>query len=404
MAIRPGRREKLAGGIIVVLVGIALLHYFIFQPKHGEFARAQAEYNNVEQRYRTMEMVPTTQINKYEEETKARQEELKKVLKELNPCYVPYFADQERMQKEFLDLVGQIDNLRTEYPNVDWAFLGPQGWDFARQLPDPVRRGQIAIDDLIDRIRGHDRLINYITNPQEKALRQQEYLQYLLQLGVNMNRVLSEPFKAAFGELVPRLYLAYHAQLIGKAVPADKGLTIKQLLFYLRPGFDVPSFFEGLPLHVTNKQLETLLDILKMAAANNIETVASVTILQHKNVRPRADVEAGQPTPTPTPQPMMEEWGFFMGAEGGPMGGFPGMFPGQQQARPAEPEVVAGKVTGYKIRFQAQNSNAMRFLNELTTSPRPYVMDDLAVNSMKDGRVDVIVTIIAYISISGVCD
>src|SRR5690606_38377921 len=135
MAFRPGRREKLAGGIIIVLVGIALLHYFIFQPKQGAYRQAKGEYDAVQSRYSNMKSAPTNKIPDYIKQTAEKSTVVEGLVEDLQPCYPEYFLDAPRMQGDFVQLVRQINDLRTQYSNVKWDFLGENGWDFAQELP-----------------------------------------------------------------------------------------------------------------------------------------------------------------------------------------------------------------------------------------------------------------------------
>lgn len=406
MAFRPGRREKLAGGIIIVLVGIALLHYFIFQPKQGAYRQAKGEYDSVRSRYETMKSAPTNQIPDYIKVTSEKSVAVDQIVKDLKPCFPEYFLDASRMQEDFLALVKQIGDLRNSNTNIKWDFLGDGGWNFSTQLPQPIIRKQIVIEDIVKNVKAGDRLIAIMTDPREKARHQNAYLQSLMQLGVDMNKGLS--FAGTYGEIVPNLYLAYHAMMITDATSPEAGVTLFQMLELLRPGFNKTTFFEGITMHTTNKQLEALVDLLKIASTHNLESISRVEILKNKMTTPKIDLKGGA-TPSPTPAPAYDEFMMFgMMEEGGPMGMEGMMFPGGRMGgRPVEevkPEDSIANVTGFKIRFTAQNSEAMKFLFDVANSRRAFVIDDLAVSTVKDGRVDVIVTILAYTWIADVCN
>jgi len=82
----------------------------------------------------------------------------------------------------------------------------------------------------------------------------------------------------------------------------------------------------------------------------------------------------------------------------------PGPGPGAGiQATPAPPtRKLVCVITPVQLRFSATNLNAMKFLYEITHSQRTYEIEDLAIQALEGGTVEVFVTINVTAYVDGV--
>ena len=115
---------------------------------------------------------------------------------------------------------------------------------------------------------------------------------------------------------------------------------------------------------------------------------------KNKKIEEKTEIDESAPSPTPTPNAAFDmEMMLMMGGDPSLFAGM-GMMGGQPKEEVVEEDTSVANATGFKIRFQASNENAIRFLYKVANTSNAYVIDDLAVNAMDDGRVDVIVTIV----------
>lgn len=414
-----GNREKIVVGSIAVLVTIAALHGMVFKPRADDLAREQAEFlnqkNAISQLGQPKELLTIYRFQLANAEYAIQYFE---TLKEMNltiPDYYTTKLDLERQQEDLRRELANLLALRQPETKPKLSFLDEGKWDLPEKLSESVTASGVDLGDKVRQIINADEVIKVL--PSGTPLRAQkefEYKQMLRGLSVDLDRV--QFVIPQFGEPVKAFYILHRARLVREALPGD--FTAKTPLEDL--------FRLEWPGQILNpvRQIQGLVDMIKMAREAGIEEIASVTLSPTMVIYPPmkgvtapspgsmvasgpgmgmgASPYGGGPGMDPYGGgPAMDPYGGYAGgsyAEGIPGGEFGGGFnpyaaAPQQQAVTAE---ILGAAAPIRIEFIGPNLNVMKFLHQITHARRTYDVDYLAIKAMEEtsGSIRVIANVV----------
>jgi len=443
-----GKREQIVGISILALASIALIHLFIFAPRAEDYNKTLQEFTDGQNQLRDAEVLENPKrLEQYREKTAEYAAQVQSVTSQLNINIPDYFTSDslEAIMKRTADttsLTRQLVEMRSTVRQPQLTFLDnrphPQapdynlGWNFPRALPNLGASG--AILDTLVQISHRHQLLQSMPDPIARMQQRGLYYNPLLQrIGLNpaevshyvvglpqQNRQMLMVYfndKGAYEALQRSQYKAtenqYSLSRFGVAVPMLKktwmlDLLIKQL--DQRSPITDARVFEMLEIDVpfdqsllaVNRQLQALIDIIRIAERNQILDISEVKLLRPSDF-PKVQVREPGKVPEVTPAPTAAA-GARPGVMGGVMGD-PSASPGfRAGGGPALPTPVpadqkVGTGTGIELTFRATNPNMIRFLFEVATVPRTYSVDDLHVYASPDGILTTSGTIELLISV-----
>lgn len=409
MAVSLGNREKIVILSILGIFVIAGLHLFIFSPKAREYSLSKAEMEKAKQSYDQLRNISPIKLESYTKETEEFERIFHKLIRTLKldapSIYLNPMAPEN--QAKIRDIrrahVRELMRLQKE-SNISLTFLGEDGWDFPKELPEDIIKKRVNLWDIISKISDVQSIIEMSKDtPSVVEQKEAQYRDLMRQIGIDVGKL--EKIKS-FGKVVPHLKLMAHAELILKEKPEDYKITIDELYRLLRVEVDPATAY------MVNRQLEFLIDIIKRAEKNNIDDIVSVRLYDAQTLSEieKTEGETVERAPAPPARiapempPGMPPGEFMEGmppelwAEYGGMGfDMRGMPMGPQEVRKDIATLVP-----IQIRYKASNLNSSKFLYELTHCPATYELDDLAIRSVAEANVEVIATINIIAQVVGV--
>jgi hypothetical protein len=226
-----------------------------------------------------------------------------------------------------------------------------------------------------------------------------EYLEGMLRQFNIM--VQPNPFSLnRFGVLLPVFKRLWVSELIWEKRDPATEITKEELREILEI---YPKFYPiDHGIVVTNKELAALVDIVKLAEKHGILEIYRVVMLKPSPIeKATRRIPGATPTPEATPQgapagmPRQGLLGFDMPMEPGKgpgMGPLGGMMMRQAVATP-DPSKQIGNAGGLEIYLRSSNVNLVKFLFDLTHSPRTYAIDDLYIYADEKGELNTSMTI-----------
>lgn len=433
-----GNREKIVVGSIAGLVTIAALHGLVFKPRADELAREKLEFlnqkNAISQLGQPKELLTIYRFQLANAEYAIQYFE---ALKDMNLAIPEHYTTKPDVEKQQADFRGEMEKLlalRGPEAKPKLTFLDEGKWDFPERLPDAVMAAGVDLGDKVRSIVNADEVIKVLpAGTPLRAQKEYEYKMLLRELSVDLDRVqFAIP---QFGQSVKTMHILHRAKLIRNALPRD---------------FEMKASLEELfrlewPEQILNpvKQLQGLVDLIKMAREAGIEEISSVTLSPTLVVYPpmkgvTAPAVGGMVASAPgmgmspygAPGMGADPYGApGMGASpygapgmgtdpygspyGGPGGGnlAEGMPGGEfgafnPYASAPQQQVVSAELLGasapIRIEFVGPNLNVMKFLHQITHSRRTYDVDYLAIKAMEEtsGSVRVIANVV-LITVAG---
>jgi hypothetical protein len=426
-----GKREQIVGISIGALLVIGIVHMMIFKPRNDAYATTLQEFKSGSEQLKGAEVLSNDrQLEVYKQKTKQYEQEITSVTQSLNLDVPDYFSSGtlENFKKrvdETNRIVRQLVEMRTSVRQPQLTFLdnktdprypGVQfGWNLTRQLPNLGAQG--AVWDTVAKLQQRHQLLQNIPDPILRLQQRAIYNQLLQRLGLNPIEVsnyyanIPQVGPVFFGdaELAARVQGAapnpWSVNRFGPVVPAIKKLWFLELLYQQvdprtpppvskdKMGvvleIDVP-FFEDNTMLAINRQLQSLVDIIRIAERDQILEISQVNLLRPVDL---AKTEPRVPGKTPsttaaTPTPASQQ-------EPGVMGGAGGVAPVAQAGLPGAvpPDQKVGTGTGIEITFRGTNPNMVKFMFDIGTLARTYSVDDLHVQSSPDGILSTSATI-----------
>ncbi|MCX7765662.1 MAG: hypothetical protein N2246_03020 [Candidatus Sumerlaeia bacterium] len=415
MAIALGNREKIVIGSIITIFIIAGLHLFIYSAKARSYTETMNQLREAKDQYARIHNISPVKLEKYTADTKKYEDELNELIKTLKlDAPKMYYAPMDPVKiRDFRrNIINELMRLRKE-AKISLSFLGEDGWDFPRDLPEEIVKKRVNLWDLISKLSSIQSIIEISKDsPTVLAQKTQEYEGLMRQIGIDVAKL--KVIERRFGTEVPNLKLMAHAELILRDKPEEYKITIDELYKLLKIEINPATAF------FVNRQLEHLLNLIDLAQKNNIDDIISVKLIEMKTVKEETQQQGGAPSAAPqrvvprVPGMAAEEEALFGARDGGPpragrrdalgdvMG--PEMLPGEGPAGPygmygiPQPVVQDTRKDLYnlvpiEIRYKASNLNSSRFLYDITHIPATYEIDNLAIRSIAEANVETIATI-----------
>lgn len=313
------------------------------------------------------------------------------------------------------------------------AYLQDIGWHIPTALPGDFQAEPAKLADALDRLKQTRKLLRTLDASATELLMQyrQEYNQTLLQIGINEFLYPAMVFNWQMGRFLPLYNLLAHTELILEKLPSAYSISrenreeLESLLFYLPNlqgtlAVDYPDNFRDTIVAV--RQLETLNDLLDRAAKDGVVAftrvrffdgwmyhegadITSEMAYQEQSIEQARRAEGGGRRMDPG---MMED---MMMGDGGEVGRDPlAKFDRQKELSGAaarfggaggggaEGQTVlapvinvnqwietmrspgpnwVGAIVPVEVTFQANNSNALRYLYHLANSERAYELHSI---------------------------
>ncbi|MBX7247181.1 MAG: hypothetical protein K1X53_16915 [Candidatus Sumerlaeaceae bacterium] len=423
-----GKREQIVVISIGALLFLGIVHFLIFDPRSKAYVSVFNEFNTGMATLNGAAMPASPdQIPKFKRETAKLETEVSSTVEELK-LNVPQFykmrvagkeqrwAETSRLLAELVALKSTVQTPKLRFlddirdnPTNPYAFQN--GWNFPAELPKMDNTG--ALWDTVVKLSDRWVLMNSIANPAEKLSQRVAYNDFLGRIGLNpaevsnfvmplqlrtgptyvffndgsllqtansnastnFNNVLSIN---RFGVLLPVLKRLWISDLIWAKRDPSTQITKERLREILEISF--PSDADH---YNTNKQLESLIDIIKMAEQNQILEFSRVNLMKPVSVykKPPPPAAGATPTPAPVAKGTFGDDMDAMQGRGG-MAGMPGMM-----GMPAQPvgERI-GDGTGVEVWFTAPNANMVKFLFDVTHAPRTYAVDDMNIRAIPNAN------------------
>lgn len=419
MAIALGNREKIVIGSIITIFIIAGLHLFIYSAKARSYTETMNQLRQAKDEYARLHNISPVKLEKYTADTQKYEEELNELIKFLKldapkMYYLP--MDPVKIRDFRRDIINELMRLRKE-SKTPLSFLGEDGWDFPRDLPDEIVKKRVNLWDLISKLRDIQSIIEISKDsPTVLAQKTREYEELMRQIGIDVAKL--KVIERKVGAEVPNLKLMAHAELILRNKTEEYKITIEELYKLLKIEINPATAF------FVNRQLEHLLNLIEIAQKNNIDDIISVKLIEMKTVKeetqqqgdaPGAAPGAGFPGAAPRVPGMAAEEEAIFGARAAPRPGAgrrdgmgdlmgPEMLPGEGPIGPygmyGIPQQVVQdtrkdlyNLVPIEIRFKASNLNSSRFLYDITHIQGTYEIDNLAIRSIAEANVETIATI-----------
>lgn len=415
MAIALGNREKIVIGSIITIFIIAGLHLFIYSAKARSYTETMNQLREAKDQYARLHNISPVKLEKYMADTQKYEEELNELIKSLKlDAPKMYYAPMDPVKiRDFRrDLINELMRLRKE-SKTSLSFLGEDGWDFPRDLPDEIVKKRVNLWDLISKLRDIQSIIEISKDsPTVLAQKTREYEELMRQIGIDVAKL--KVIERKFGTEVPNLKLMAHAELILQNKTEEYKITIEELYKLLKIEINPGTAF------FVNRQLEHLLNLIDIAQKNNIDDIISVKLIEMKTVKEETQEQGGAPgagfrRPAPRVPGMAAEEEALFGARGGAPAGAgrrdgmgdvlgPEMLPGEGPIGPygmyGIPQQVVQdtrkdlyNLVPIEIRYKASNLNSSRFLYDITHIQGTYEIDNLAIRSIAEANVETIATI-----------
>jgi hypothetical protein len=454
-----GKREQ----IVVLFIGTAILiflvHLLIFQPRATEYARVAKEFEDGLNTLRNTEMPQSPkQIDDFNARTAKYEAEVTSLVTELRLTIPKHYGrlgteSVHMRMKDTLDALRQLVEMRKTVKTPQLTFLDDrkdaagiqQAWNFPAELSERTLGVRGALWDIVSQLLQRWDTMSLVTTPLDKLRHRFYYNQQLPQIGLPPQEVCDwvagvpglgwvffndrdlknqlvktgtfgtvqqgnidvrpNPFSInRFGPLLPVFKRLWVAELVWAKRDPNTQITKDQLLEALEV---YPKYYPtDHGIVVANKELQALVDIVKLAEKHGILEISKVSLLKLTPVdKATRRVPGATPTPEPTaaaPAPGAAPGviGFepeMMGPGMGGMPGRPGGMPGMPGMMPAvatpDPEKAIGTAGGLELEMRAYNANLIKFLFELTHSPRTYAVDDLYIYADPKGELRTTMTV-----------
>ncbi|MGB9691897.1 MAG: hypothetical protein ACPL7D_06980 [Candidatus Sumerlaeaceae bacterium] len=451
---RFGKREQ----IVVLFIGTALLiflvHLLIFQPRATEYARVKKEFEDGVATLRDTEQPQSPkQVEDFNAKTAKYEQEVTSLVTQLRLTIPKHYARlgtesvQLRM-KDTLDAMRELVEMRKRLKTPQLTFLDDrkdpygvqQGWNIPAELSERTLGVRGALWDIVSQLIQRWDTMSLVKSPLDKLRHRFYYNQQLPLIGLPPQEVcdwvagvpglgwvffndrdLKNQLKSALGFTQGQVDVRpnpYSINRFGPLLPVFKRLWVAELVWAKRdPNTQITKeqLFEALEVYpkyyptdhgivVANKELQALVDIVKLAEKHQILEISRVTCLKFTPVEKAVRrVPGATPTPAASPTPAAQAAqpgiiGFdaalaepgMMGMVGRPGGMMPGMAPAV--ATPKE-DTAVGTGAGLELEMRAYNANLVKFLFELTHGPRTYAVDDLYIYSDPKGELRTSMTV-----------
>jgi hypothetical protein len=320
----------------------------------------------------------------------------------------------------------ELEQLRDAGAPTRLTFMDAENqWNILRQLPDNIRRGNVDVADLIRSLQGTDAIIKQSGEKSRLRYdRQSQYVGELRRVGLDqvkrqgltpnpqamtlVNGRNNPSILRDYGNLAAVMYTLNRINLIMQAVPAESLNYSNQKDYY-------EELEDLLRLDTTNeddrksdityiqwkvqaydglKQLEALIDLIKMARETGVFEVSSVKFWEPVDVEwidPATDTAQQDPNAASgmmgpsmmggDPALMMGDPALMMGGDPTMMMMNPWMFGGGMM-QPAGPTgEVVGTSTPIEIEVRGSNRAVMSFAHMITNSRRLYSINSMYVNA-----------------------
>jgi hypothetical protein len=449
------KRDQIVAISIGALLFIGLVHMLIFKPRAELHAQVSREYNEGITLLQSVAQPSSPQeIPRFREQTTVLDNRVTSVIEELRLDIPAYYGSRrpeavERRIGDCVALLKELVALKTSLKTTRLTFLDDRranpnnpfemqmGWNLPAKL-DEGRPG--VLWDNVTKLQDRWVLLNGITNPYERLQQRIAYNDLLTQIGLRPAEVsdwvapIQIGFTSAYvffndlkiAEEVLNSRIVQNIQSLeqlrnplsinqfGVLVPALKKLWMSELIYEKR---DPKSPIDkarlrdvlevGLPtdhaLLATNKQLESLIDIIKKADKNGVSEISRVNLLKPVALmkfegRKQEESPAAAAAPAaPTPMAGPANFGAMMDPVmmGGPYGF------GMMTPTPIPEGEKVGGGAGIEIWFTANNANMIQFLFEVTHAPRSYTLDDLDIQALPDRTLRTSATIELVTNIEG---
>jgi hypothetical protein len=446
-----GKREQ----IVVLFLGTALLiflvHLLIFQPRATEYARVKKDFEDGVAILRDTEQPQSPkQLDEFNARTARYEAQVTSLVSELRlaiPSYYGRLSTESvyRRMDDTLASMRELVELRKRMKTPQLTFLDDRkdasgiqyAWNIPAELPQRVLSVKGALWDTVSQLIQRWDTMSLVSNPLDK-LRHRMYYNQLLEQGIGLStmevcdwiagvaqlgwvffndkdlrRQLQGPYGSGGVAGVDVRQNPYSINRFGPLLPVFKRLWVAELVWARRdPNSQITKeqiyeAFEVYPKYyptdhsivVANKELQALVDIVKLAEKHGILEISRVSMLKLAPLEKAAHrVPGATPTPTATPAaaapaagPARGVLGFDdVGGPAGPAGGMPGM--AQAVATP-DPEKAVGTGAGLELVMRANNANLVKFLFELTHGPRTYGVDDLYIYADPRGELTTTMTV-----------
>ncbi len=450
---RFGKREQ----VVVLFIGTALLiflvHLLIFQPRATEYARVKKEFEDGVAALRDTEQPQSPkQIDDFNAKTVKYDQEVTSLVTELRLTIPKHYARlgtesvQLRM-KDTLDAMRELVEMRKRVKTPQLTFLDDrkdaagvqQGWNIPAELSERTLGVRGAIWDTVSQLIQRWDTMSLVKTPLDKLKHRFYYNQLLPSLALppmeicdwvagvpgvgwvffNDKELKDQLQKSGLGfsqgtvDVRPN---PYSINRFGPLLPVFKRLWVAELVWAKRdPNTPITKeqLFEALEVYpkyyptdhgivVANKELQALVDIVKLAEKHGILEISRVALLKFTPVEKASRrVPGATPTPeaTATPAGPAQPHG-VIGFEAGlaepgmmGMGGRPGMMGMAPAVATPDESKAVGTGTGLELEMRAYNANLVKFLFELTHGPRTYAVDDLYIYSDPKGELRTTMTI-----------
>ncbi|MCX7718457.1 MAG: hypothetical protein N2111_08665 [Candidatus Sumerlaeaceae bacterium] len=450
------KRDQIVAISIGALLFIGLVHMVIFKPRAELYEQVSKEYS---EGITLLQSVPQPsspqEIPKFREQTTVLDNRVTSVIEELRLNIPPYYGSRrpeavERRLNDCVALLKELMELKATLKNTRLSFLDDRrqnpnnpfemqmGWNLPLKI-DEGRPG--VLWDNVTKLQDRWVLLNGITNPLERLQERIAYNDLLNQIGIRPAEVSDwvAPIQIrgisayVFFNDIKRAEEVLNARLLqnvqaleglrnplstnrfGVLVPSLKKLWMSELIYEKRDPkspIDKARLRDILEVNMptdhallaTNKQLESLIDIIKKADKNGVTEISQVNLMKPvalMKFEGRKQEESTAPAATPAvPTPMAgpANFGAMMDPAmmGGPYAGF-----GMMTPTPVPEGEKVGGGAGIEMWFTANNANMIQFLFDITHAPRSYTLDDLDIQAMPDRTLRTSATIELVTNIEG---
>ena len=419
MAIK--KREQIVIVAIGAVVAIFLVHLLIFRTRAKEYNDVQTQFKEGREKLQGAEFVSSPMLlENYQKKTKEYQSLVTSVTASLNIDYNANFSAYTgegvaARISETTSLLKQLVDMRRTVQRPVLTFLdnrtdprlpGVQlGWDIPQGLPTNIAKE--AIWDTVVKMADRFELLKNIPNPLKRMEQRHQYNILLSAIGVNPAEVSDYYYPygqtpvffndpkwlpqlqgarandyyglVRMGPAVPRLKKMWHYELLIAVRDPQSPVTKDRLLDVMELSPDYFPYDETLS-HI-NRQLRALVDIIKVAQKNEVVEIYQVNLMKPVDF---AKVEMRTPGQTPTPAPSPDP-ASAAARSGGVIGVQSANYVATSGYTPIPADQKIGTGTGIEISFRATNTNMVKFLFDLGTTPRTYSVDDLYITASPDG-------------------
>lgn len=388
---------------------MAALHFLLYEPKNAEIQAARGAFQNANSQLGGLQIpVPEDELRAFERQTAETRLQTLQFLRASNvalPNELRNATDPDenpqiraRMQARIREKLAEFQALRNQPGMPAMEFLDapslafPRRWDVLESFTGPLANPQTLRQRVADTLYGQAATLEQLS-PDDREERLPFYLQLLGQSGLLDTRALAfiEPEHGTTLGMMTRLN---RIELLRAALePEDFNARNQQeflaaLETIVRLEWNEPDWISTT---LAVRQLEGARDLIDIAAESGVAAVTEIGFGRRFDITTpqilRDDVADGR-------DPVgfggmgdfgfggMGDFGFFPGAMPGDMGDF-GMFPGgplpgDLPGGAGDPD-KRGEATTVTISVAGTHDQVIAFLDRLTTSPRFYKIDGLAI-------------------------